>query len=77
MPPVKPPRKDNPTSTMLTDAQLETAAREYCRLMGWDPDLMIYPVLNKRRWECETDLVKTYFALNEALRLARGEGPLP
>ena len=58
---------------MLTKAQLEFAAREYCRLMGWDPDLLVYPVLKRYRWQMVVDALRRHEAMNEALRLARGE----
>lgn len=69
----------------MTDAQLEVAAREYCKLLGVNPDetvchgaepdpngIVLSVCLYSPRWQTLRNAIQRHEFLNEAIKFAKG-----
>ena len=55
---------------MLTETQLEVAAREYCRRWNMDPDYIVHLYPNiVHRWERIKDELRVHVSIHDALEV--------
>lgn len=60
----------------MNEKQIEIAARTYALNMGEDPDEDVFSqdtMLYSQRWKFYIEEVKSYLAIQEAIKYARGE----